>query len=261
MMAAAAAVTAVSFRGARAAALAAALAGLMVAGLLSACSGPPAPGADYFPLEAGHRWVYDQTSEWENDSVEHEPLVLSTLGEQALPGGDSGGNHRKAWQRRSDGGVDYWLRSDSSGIYRIASKTNLDVEPTPDPAPRYVLKAPLAVGTSWQASTTTYLMRRNADFPPEIRHTHKPVAMQYRIAALDEAVTTRAGEFKHCLRVQGTATLRLFADPVNGLRDMPIDQTEWYCAGVGLVKLQRTEPAKSTFLTGGALTLELIEWQ
>ena len=255
-MAAAAAVTAMSCRGTRAAALAALPAGLMVAGLLSACSGPPGPGTDYFPLEAGHRWVYDQTSAWENDSVEHEPLVLSTLGEQAMP---SSGNN--AWQRRSDGGVDYWLRSDASGIYRIASKTNLDDQPTPDPAPRYVLKAPLAVGTSWQAPTTTYLMRRNADFPPEIRHTHKPVAMQYRIAALDEAVVTRAGDFKHCLRVQGTATLRLFADPVNGFRDMPIDQTEWYCAGVGLVKLQRIEPAKSTFLTGGTLTLELIEWQ
>ena len=42
---------------------------------------------------------------------------------------------------------------------------------------------------------------------------------------------------------------------------MPIAQTERYCASVGLVKLQRIEPAKSTFLTGGTLTLELIEWQ
>ena len=40
-----------------------------------------------------------------------------------------------------------------------------------------------------------------------------------------------------------------------------VTQTEWYCAGVGRVKLQGTEPAKSTFLTGGALALELIEWQ
>jgi len=222
--------------------------------LLPGCSGPPA-GSPYFPLEAGHRWVYDQTSEWENNTVEHEAVVLSTLGEQALAQGGV------AWQRRSDSGVDYWLRTDATGIFRIASKTDLDADPTPDPAPRYVLKTPLTVGTSWQAGTTTYLMRRNADFPPEIRHSHKPVIMTYRIEALGETVATRAGSFADCIRVQGQAVLKLFADPVAGFRDLPISSTEWYCKGVGLVKLQRAEPAKSTFLTGGVMTLELTEWQ
>lgn len=222
--------------------------------LLVGCTAPPA-STSYFPLQAGHRWVYDQTSEWENGTVEHEAVVLSTLGEQAL---DNGG---RAWQRRSDSGVDYWLQADASGIFRMASKTDLDADPVPDPAPRYVLKNPLVVGTSWQASTTTYLLRRNADFPPEIRHTHKPVAMTYRIEALDQTVVTRAGSFAHCIRVQGQAVLKLFADPVAGFRDLPISSTEWYCQGVGLVKVQRAEPAKSTFLTGGVMTLELTEWQ
>jgi hypothetical protein len=222
--------------------------------LLAGCSAPPA-SLSYFPLTAGHRWVYDQTSDWENNTVEHETVVLSTLGEQAM---STGG---QAWRRRSDSGVDYWLRADDTGIFRVASKTDLDADPAPDTPPRYVLKLPLAVGTSWQASTTTYLMRRNADFPPEIRHSHKPVAMTYRIAALGETVATRAGNFSDCLRVQGQAVLKLFADPVVGFRDMPITTTEWYCKGVGLVKLQRDEPAKSTFLVGGVMTLELTEWQ
>jgi hypothetical protein len=30
---------------------------------------------------------------------------------------------------------------------------------------------------------------------------------------------------------------------------------------VGLVRLVREEPAGSTFLTGGTMTMELIEWQ
>ena len=222
--------------------------------LLAGCNPAPA-SSPYFPLDAGHRWVYDQTSEWENNTVEHEPVVLSTLGEQAMAQGGV------AWQRRSDSGVDYWLRTDATGVFRIASKTDLDADPVPDPTPRYVLKAPLAVGTSWQASTTTYLMRRNADFPPEIRHSHKPVLMTYRIEALGEPVATRAGQFTDCIRVQGQAVLKLFADPVTGFRDLPITSTEWYCKGVGLVKLQRSEPAKSSFLTGGVMTLELTEWQ
>ncbi|WP_234413710.1 hypothetical protein [Ideonella sp. A 288] len=231
------------------------LAGAVAAGLLAACSGPPAGGESYFPLERGHRWVYDSASEWENNTVEREQIVLSTHGEESL---ESGG---RAWRRRSASGVDYWLRADDTGIFRVASKTDLEAEPAPDKAPRYVLKQPLAVGTQWQATTTAYLLRRRAEFPPEIRHTHQPVMMQYRIEALGEKVATRAGAFTDCIRVKGDAAMRLFADPVNGFKDMPLTTLEWYCKGVGLVKLERREPAQSTFLSGGTLTMELTEWQ
>ena len=221
--------------------------------MLAACSGPPA-STSYFPLEAGHRWVYELSTEWENNTGEREALVLQTLGSESL---DSG----QAWRRRSDSGIDYWLRADDSGIYRVATKTDLQEAPEPDKTPRFVLKMPLAVGTSWQATTTSYLLRRNADFPPEIRHTHKPVMMNYRIEALGQPVATRAGQFNDCIRVQGTAVMKLFADPVVGFKDLPLNTTEWYCKGVGLVKVQRAEPARSTFLAGGTMTLELIEWQ
>ena len=222
---------------------------------LAGC-GPAPVTAALFPLEAGHRWVYELRSEWENATTEREELTLSAQGEESL------GELGKAWHRRADSGVDYWLRSDDTGIYRVASKTDIDADPTADKPPRYVLKLPLAVGTTWQASTTAYLLRRNADFPPEIRHTHKPVPMTYRIEALGEAVTTRAGAFSDCIRVKGSAAMRLFADPVVGFRDMPLETTEWYCKGVGLVKLERNEPTnRSTFLNGGTLVMELTEWQ
>ncbi|MBP6900910.1 MAG: hypothetical protein KBC73_12515 [Burkholderiaceae bacterium] len=225
---------------------------------LVACA--PAPSADYFPLEPGHRWVYESRSEWENQTQERETLALATLGREPLPDDVAGGG--SAWRRRSDSGVDYWLRSDASGIFRVASKTDLQADPVADAAPRYVLKSPLAVGTTWQASTTAYLLRRNAEFPPEIRHTHKPVPMSYQIAAVGEKLSTRAGDFSDCIRVQGQAVMKLFADPVVGFRDMPLATTEWYCRGVGLVKLERHEPANnSTFLQGGKLVMELVEWQ
>ena len=231
------------------------LLGLALAGpLLGGCGGPP-PSLSYFPLEAGHRWQYELASEWENNTVEREPLVLTTLGEETL---ESGG---KAWRRRSDSGVDYWLRADETGIYRVASKHDLESDPATDKPLRPVLMMPLTVGTSWQASTLPYLLRRNADFPPEIRHNHKPVLMTYRIEALGQTVATRAGSFKDCIKVVGSAVIKLFADPVVGFRDLPLTTSEWYCKGVGLVRLQRTEPARSTFLTGGTMTLELTEWQ
>jgi hypothetical protein len=226
-------------------------------GLLQACSQSAASG--YFPLEAGHTWRYEQLSEWENNTQDKEQIELSTLGKESLPDTAGGGS---AMHRRSASGVDYWLRADDTGIYRVAAKTDLEAEAQADKPARYVLKMPLAVGTSWQAPTTAYLLKRGAEFPPEIRHTHKPVVMTYQIAALGETVKTRAGDFKDCIRVQGTAVMKLFADPVVGFKDMPLTSTEWYCQGVGLVKLERSEPTNnSTFLQGGKLVMELTEWQ
>ena len=233
---------------ARAALLAAA-----VLALLAGCKEPP--GSSLFPLEEGRRWTYRLSSEWENDTRERETVVLSNLGrDSALESGS-------AWHRRSDTGLDYWLRADASGIYRVAAKSDVDAEPKPDPAPRFVLKAPIAVGTSWQTTTTTYLMRRNSEFPPEIRHAHPSVPVVWTIEALDDRVEVPAGRFEQCVRVKGLALLRLFADPVNGFKDMPLTTQEWYCPGVGLVKVERREPANSTFLTGGTMTMELMEWQ
>lgn len=236
------------FSRARAALLAAA-----VLALLAGCKEPP--GSSLFPLEEGRRWTYRLSSEWENDTRERQTVVLSNLGrDSALESGS-------AWHRRSDTGLDYWLRADATGIYRVAAKSDVDAEPKPDPAPRFVLKAPIAVGTSWQTTTTTYLMRRNSEFPPEIRHAHPSVPVVWTIEALDDRVEVPAGRFEQCVRVKGLALLRLFADPVNGFKDMPLTTLEWYCPGVGLVKVERREPANSTFLTGGTMTMELMEWQ
>ncbi|MEX8519178.1 MAG: hypothetical protein AB3X44_11770 [Leptothrix sp. (in: b-proteobacteria)] len=230
---------------------------LVTSALLASCSGER-PGASYFPLDAGHRWTYQLSSEWENNTTDKEMVVLSALGRESL---ESVGISGAAWHRRSESGVDYWLRSDETGVYRVASKSDVEMEPKADTPARYVLKAPIALGTSWQASTTAYLLKRRSEFPPEIRHSHPAVPMIYVIDALGLKVETQAGSFDGCLRVKGSGTVKLFADPVVGWQDMPLTTFEWYCPGVGLVKLERSEPANSTFLLGGTLKMELMSWQ
>jgi len=63
------------------------------------------------------------------------------------------------------------------------------------------------------------------------------------------------------VRVRGHGVVRLYADAVVGWRDMPLTTLEWYCPGVGLVKLERDEPARSTYLIGGHVTMELLQWR
>jgi hypothetical protein len=217
-----------------------------------------APSADaLFPLDAGHRWTYRVTTRLGDDASERETLTLRTLGREAVPAlGDVA-----ASRRRSDSGLDYWLQADASGIYRVASKSDLDPEPVPDKPLRFVLKAPFVVGTQWQATTTAYLLMRRNEFPREIRHTHPKVPMTYQIEALAESLDVPAGHFDRCLRVRGSASVRIYADPASGWRDMPLTTLEWYCPGIGLVRMERSEPAGSAFLTGGTRTLELESWQ
>ncbi|WP_235971141.1 hypothetical protein [Azohydromonas caseinilytica] len=230
-----------------------AMAALAGAALLAGCGRPA--GTELFPLDSGHRWTYELRTEWEDQRVERETRVFETLGrDDALPDGS-------AWLRRSDAGMDYWLRADDSGVFRVASRSLVQAEPQADEARRYVLKAPLAAGTQWSAPTIAYLLQRRQGFPAEVRYTSPGANMNYVIEALGQAVDTRAGHFEGCLRVKGTAALRLFADPVSGWRDLPLITTEWYCPGVGLVKLQREESAGSAFLLGGTLTMELLSWQ
>ncbi|MFO1328434.1 MAG: hypothetical protein U1F56_13825 [Rubrivivax sp.] len=97
--------------------------------------------------------------------------------------------------------MDWWHRVDDGGVYRVATKSDLDEEPKADGVKRYVLKAPIAVGTGWQATTTACLLRRRQEFPPEIRHP--AVVMTYTIEALDDKV--RCGRCLRTLRARGRA--------------------------------------------------------
>lgn len=230
-------------------------ASLLVAAVLgAACTDRKPPSAELFPLDAGHRWQYRQQVEMEDGSTETSALVMSTLAPEDHEG-------RKAFRRHSADGVDYWLRRDETGVYRVAMRHELQPEPLKDAAPRYVLKEPLVVGTEWQATTVAYLLRRSQGFPSELRHEPQPIAMRYVIDALNQTVSVPAGRYEGCLRVAGAGVLKLYADPTNGWRDLPLATLEWYCPGPGLVKLERREPAGSPFIVGGTLTLELADWE
>jgi hypothetical protein len=228
------------------------LAWVGVAGL-AGCGGP---GGDtsLFPLESGHHWTYRVTTELENNIVQHEDMTLSTLGRDDLDG-------QPAWLRRSDSGANYWLRSDDTGVYRVASKSDIEAEPQRDPARRYVLKKPYAVGTTWQSPTTAYLLEHKQDFPREVRYKHPSIPMNYVIEAVDQKVETAVGKFDGCLRVKGQALIKLFVDPVVGWHDIPLTTLEWYCPRVGLVRVQRDEPGQSTFVSGGQIKMDLTDFR
>jgi hypothetical protein len=221
---------------------------------LLACSG----GGDadpYFPLAAGHEWVYKVTLQRaELPDPQVEQLTLRARGADTIGG-------HKAWRRRSHTGMEYWLRTDESGVFRIASKTDAQADPQPDTPPRYVLRQPYVVGTQWEVTTTPYVLQRRNEFPQTQYQRHALLDMRYRIEAVGEQVSTPAGAHSDCLRVEGRAMLRIFFDAQGAWRDSPVTSREWYCRGVGLVRLERDEPSASKLLNGGTVTLELLSWR
>lgn len=224
---------------------------------LSGCT-PPPTGTQMFPLDAGRSWTYRLVTTFDDASLlpERETLVLSARGSETLKG-------EALWRRRSSAGTDYWLRSDDSGISRVASQGALDLAPQADKPERYVLRKPYVVGTAWSATTTSYVYQRSNEFPRELRHLkrYQSLPMQYRIEAINELVKTPAGEFTGCLRIGGRADIRLYVDELFTWKDVPMLTREWYCPGVGLVRVERAEVSPSKFIVGGTLAMDLTAWR
>ena len=227
-----------------------------VAVLAAGCG--PAAQEPLFPLEEGRRWQYALAIAYDDGAAD---MVSERLEWRARGAADFGG--APAFKRTSDSGMAYWLRSDATGVYRIAAQGPLDPAPRPDAAARYVLKKPFAVGTEWQADTTAYVLRRRNEFPPELRHLarYRSLPIKYRIAQLDAQVETPAGRFERCLRVDGTGEIHLHVDELLAVRPVPFTTREWYCPQVGLVKLERIERSPTRFLAGGTLTMELVDYR
>ena len=226
---------------------------IVAVGVFAGCGDTPTDD-DYFPLGKDRSWSYQQTLTLDDHAPAVERIHIVSRGAENM-GGDP------AVRRHVDSGIDYWIRSDKTGVFRIASKTPLDRFAVADEPHRYVLQRPYAVGTQWSALTTAYVLQRRSEVPKEIRRTHKPFAMTYTIEALAETVQTPAGRFERCLRVGGRAAVRVYVDAQFSWRDIGLTAKEWYCPGVGLARVEREELSPSRFMLGGKLVMELTGWR
>ena len=221
---------------------------------LAGCGAKESPS--YFPLQPGARWTYAVETE-SDGATSRSQQTIRVLDERVYDG-------KPLFIRRSETpdniGIEYWLRERPDGIVRIAQRLDLQEQASLDEAPRVVLKLPLKIGDSWRTPTVAYTVMRRNEYPRETRYG-RPMLMTYTVESLDEKLTVAAGSFDHCARVAGHAEMTLFTDPVRGFNKVPLTTTEWYCRGVGLVKLERVERLATTFYSGGRVTMELVEYQ
>ena len=227
--------------------------GLAVCVLLAGCKA--SQDSSYFPLAPGARWTYSVQTDADGVASRQQQSI-SVLDERRYDG-------KPLFIRRSETpgniGIEYWLRAQPDGIVRIAQRMDLAEHATLDAAPRMVLKLPLAIGASWRAPTVPYTVMRKNEYPREVKYG-RGMLMTYTVEALEDRLTVPAGSFEHCARVVGRAELTLFTDPVRGFNKVPVTTTEWYCRGVGMVKLERVENLATMFYSGGKVSMELVEY-
>jgi hypothetical protein len=220
-----------------------------------ACSSNAQVGDPMFPLTEGRTWKYHSVIAYDDGSEPlHEDLVLTARGSEKV-------GEQTAWRRRSDHGVDYWLRFDETGTFRVAAKTDVDPDPKLDATLRYVLKKPYEVGTEWVVPTSAFVLEKPNEFRRQFRTIYKPFPMKFRIESTNEKVETPAGKFDSCLKVAGIATIKLYVDATGVWDDVPLLSTEWYCPNVGLTQIVRREKSTSKLIRGGELTMKLVAWR
>lgn len=219
-------------------------------GLIGCTEKPDA--SDYFPLQKGLSWEY-QYQLTTPAKQEQGVYTVTNLGTTEI------GNETVSVRRTNDG-RDYYLSQKPDGIYRYASRTLFETHPVVDEPPRLVLPLPYASDTDrlWSASTTSYVIHMTGPSTIISSNPTKDFAMSYRVASRNETVIVPAGKFEDCLLVEGNSTLTMFADPMTGFTDIPVKTREWYAPGVGLVKLERTEPLDSSVFKGGRYVFELV---
>lgn len=216
---------------------------------LLACS-PHNSGNEWFPLREGEQQTLAVTFVGD-EAREPEQWTMSVRAPTTF-------EEQPVAVRHHSAGVSYYLRIDAQGIRRVATRADIDNEPTADAEPLWVLKAPYQVGTEWTSTTVPYLLQRKNEYPRELKYSHK-APMTWRIEALESLKLADGTELPRCLRVVGTARLTLYTDPVNGFTEVPLISREWYCEGLGLVKLVREEKVPTGFLTGGVLNAEWVK--
>ena len=230
-----------------------ALSAMTVAALAASCGRKPEP--IWFPLNSGASWRYAVTTETDNLARQSIQSIRVT-GHSQLRG-------QPVYTRRSEAsdniGVEYLLQVRDDAIVRIAQRTDLQALPVADEKPRTVMPLPLALGASWNTLTVSYAVLRRTEYPRELKYGRQ-LMMTYTVESMDEKVEVPAGVFEHCARVEGRADLTIYADPVSGFRKTPIRTTEWYCKGVGLVKLLRTESIDTSFFIGGKVAMVLTDY-
>lgn len=218
--------------------------------------------SQWFPLQPGKRWVYQETRVWSGEkSIRRFEVESRSLPDHEQAAFKKRGlDPERVFVRHTSSGTDYYLHVSPEGIQRVAKRLLIESRAQFEKTPRLVLPdhVDLGKGATWEVETQPYVLASTAAHIPWAADANR-FSLMYEIVDMDATVDTATGQFEHCIQVQAKGKVSFYADPRLGYQDTIIQQTEWYAPNIGLVKLVRDEPLNLEMYQGGTLTLELID--
>jgi hypothetical protein len=221
-------------------------AALAALAFLSACQ---ATSDSYYPLEERLRWEMEMSGEEAPipgeplRKIKNEQISLLNLPRRQLGGvevvpqmGDFRGHQWFAF-----------VAADERGIYEVANQAVEQSEPELVDGRFYILKFPVAAGTTWERSVQT----------SSLKEEQVELIGTSTIVSVGESVTVPAGTFSNCAQVRTTAADTTRVPQVFGPVKVEVEMTEWLAPGVGVVKAERVEKTDRPELGGGTMQVAL----
>jgi hypothetical protein len=195
----------------------------LVLGIFSLALASP-PSHIFFPMEEGMKWEYqykvlDLKSQHQvgaGKSIKMNLAPMELNGTKVVPQVYSFYEPAHVLKQETTS----YVAKDDTGFYVLARKGSSDKEPKIIPTKYYVLKFPLAMGSTWKQEVEGFIL-------------------QDTVVSTDASVEVPAGTFKNCLHVK-----KLYFNPKDP--NTPVKETEfWFAPDVGNVKVVIKTPQEN----------------
>jgi len=199
--------------------------------LLISCDGG---GHSYFPLEPG--WEFGYRTELHTEGT--APEILRSTAVNLPP--RKLGEIDVTPQLHQDGRTLFYAAG-AAGIRLVGFQKQSENIATEFPG-QYILKYPLEAGTKWHAPGRTVLLTERY-LASKALPVNIGIDLDYEIEKTQDDVRVPAGHFFGCVKVTAAGHTTVNTGDNQRILNVDVKITEWYAAGVGLVKATRTESA------------------
>lgn len=184
------------------------------------------PENAYFPLDAGRSWTYRMIAHAYEYDQKPRTLTIESIGEEDVQG------VKVSREKIALDGDEHFLfvGVDDKGVFRHATQSAGEAEPSVDEVRDYFLSYPVAVGKKWKGQGA----------PTFLDVVDRPVPIESTIESVTDVVEVPAGRFTDCVKVKVVGSVAVEEDPDDV--DAPdagtftLTEETWYAKDVGIVK-------------------------
>ncbi len=202
-------------------------------------------GSDYLPLTEGRILEGQLLINSSMGTATNFSVLLTNLSERDLQG-------RRVTPIKIDvaGQTSFaFYAEDPNGIGEIGRQQASAIEPQVFSSPRYEIKYPIKIGTTWEYETETTLLNDKVT-----------LTLTCKIESVDDVVTVPIGSFK-CLKIVRKGTCVKQGGVFMGSAQIEVQVYDWYAPNIGSIKTVRIEKTNNIMAGGGQLTYQLVSFK